>query len=34
MIGVHIPVIPEIYVPILKELREMDIAFTEKREEL
>ncbi len=34
MPGVHIPVIPEIYVPILQELKEMDIAFTEKREEL
>jgi saccharopine dehydrogenase (NADP+, L-glutamate forming) len=34
MTGVHIPVIPEIYVPILQELKEMDIAFTEKREEL
>ncbi len=32
--GVHIPVIPKIYVPILQELKEMDIAFTEKREEL
>lgn len=34
MTGVHIPVIPKIYVPILQELKEMDIAFTEKREEL
>jgi saccharopine dehydrogenase (NADP+, L-glutamate forming) len=34
MIGVHIPVIPEIYIPILQELKEMDIVFTEKREEL
>jgi len=34
MTGVHIPVIPEIYVPILQELKEMDIVFTEKREEL
>ncbi|UCE21474.1 MAG: saccharopine dehydrogenase NADP-binding domain-containing protein [Candidatus Aminicenantes bacterium] len=32
--GVHIPVIPEIYVPILQELKELDIAFTEKRDEL
>jgi saccharopine dehydrogenase (NADP+, L-glutamate forming) len=34
MTGVHIPVIPEIYIPILRELKEMDIVFTEKREEL
>ena len=34
MTGVHIPVIPEIYVSILQELKEMDIVFTEKREEL
>jgi len=34
MTGVHIPVIPEIYVPILQELKEMDIAFSEKKEEL
>ena len=32
--GVHIPVTPEIYVPILKELKEMDIEFTETREEI
>ncbi len=34
MTGVHIPVIPKIYIPILQELKEMDIAFTETREEL
>jgi saccharopine dehydrogenase (NADP+, L-glutamate forming)/spermidine synthase len=34
MTGVHIPVVPKIYVPILQELKEMDIAFTEKKEEL
>ncbi len=34
MAGVHIPVIPKIYIPILQELKEMDIAFTETREEL
>ena len=28
--GVHIPVIPEIYNPILNELEEMDISFTEE----
>ena len=31
-LGVHIPVIPEIYVPILEELKGMGIAFTEKKE--
>lgn len=30
--GVYIPVLPEIYRPILKELREMGIEFKEKRE--
>ena len=30
--GVHIPVLPEIYVPILKELKELGIAFEEKKE--
>ncbi|UCD14508.1 MAG: saccharopine dehydrogenase NADP-binding domain-containing protein [Thermoplasmatales archaeon] len=32
--GVHIPVIPEIYSPILDELEEMGIKFTEKTEVL
>jgi len=32
--GVHIPVTPEIYVPILQELKELDIAFKEKKEEM
>lgn len=32
--GVHIPVTPEIYIPILQELKEMDIAFKEKKEEM
>jgi saccharopine dehydrogenase (NADP+, L-glutamate forming)/spermidine synthase len=32
--GVHIPVIPEIYKPILEELRELGIAFKEMREEV
>jgi len=32
--GVHIPVIPEIYNPILDELEEMGIKFTEKSEKL
>ncbi len=32
--GVHIPVGPEIYMPILQELKELDIAFKEKREEM
>ncbi len=32
--GVHIPVIPEIYVPILTELKEIGIEFKEKRETL
>ncbi|UCE21450.1 MAG: saccharopine dehydrogenase, partial [Candidatus Aminicenantes bacterium] len=34
MTGVHIPVIPKIYVPILQELKELDIAFTETRDQL
>ena len=32
--GVHIPVKPEIYAPILKELNSMGIAFSEKKEHL
>jgi len=32
--GVHIPVLPEIYVPILKELKGLGISFTERKEEL
>lgn len=32
--GVHIPVIPEIYAPILQELKEMGIIFKEKREDI
>ncbi len=32
--GVHIPVTPEIYVPVLKELENLDIAFKEKREKI
>ena len=32
--GVHIPVTPEIYIPILQELKELDIVFKEKKEEL
>jgi saccharopine dehydrogenase (NADP+, L-glutamate forming)/spermidine synthase len=31
-LGVHIPVIPSIYIPILEELKGMGIAFTEKKE--
>ena len=34
MTGVHIPVIPEIYNPILDELREMGIKFDEKTEKI
>ena len=30
--GVHIPVLPDIYVPILHELKSLNIAFKEKRE--
>ena len=30
--GVHIPVSPPIYIPILKELKGMGIGFKEKRE--
>ncbi|MGD8540082.1 MAG: saccharopine dehydrogenase C-terminal domain-containing protein [Candidatus Aminicenantes bacterium] len=32
--GVHIPVLPEFYGPILQELTEVGIAFKEKREEI
>ena len=32
--GVHIPVSPEIYLPILAELKSLNIAFIEKREKL
>ncbi len=32
--GVHIPVIPEIYMPILAELKEIGIEFKEKKETL
>ena len=32
--GVHIPITPEIYEPILKELKDLGIAFKEKREEI
>jgi len=32
--GVHIPVLPEIYEPILQELKEQGIAFQESRENL
>jgi saccharopine dehydrogenase-like NADP-dependent oxidoreductase len=30
--GVHIPVLPEFYTPILEELKQLDISFKEKRE--
>lgn len=32
--GVHIPVISEIYKPILQELKEMEISFKEHRQEI
>jgi saccharopine dehydrogenase (NADP+, L-glutamate forming)/spermidine synthase len=32
--GVHIPVTPEIYIPILQELKELDIVFKEKKEDM
>jgi len=32
--GVHIPISPEIYLPILAELKTLNIAFKEKREKL
>jgi saccharopine dehydrogenase (NADP+, L-glutamate forming)/spermidine synthase len=32
--GVHIPVTPEIYIPILQELKELDIIFKENKEEM
>jgi hypothetical protein len=30
--GVHVPVIPEIYEPVLRELAGLGIALTEKRQ--
>jgi saccharopine dehydrogenase-like NADP-dependent oxidoreductase len=32
--GVHIPVVPEIYEPVLAELKTLNIAFTERKTEL
>jgi saccharopine dehydrogenase (NADP+, L-glutamate forming)/spermidine synthase len=32
--GVHIPVLPDIYKPLLEELKGLNIAFTEKKESL
>ncbi len=32
--GVHIPVTPEIYIPILQELKKLDIVFKENKEEM
>jgi saccharopine dehydrogenase-like NADP-dependent oxidoreductase len=32
--GVHIPVLPDVYKPILQELKMLNIAFKEKREKL
>jgi len=32
--GVHIPILPDIYKPLLEELKGMNIAFTEKKERL
>jgi len=34
MTGVHIPVLPDIYKPLLEELKGLNIAFTEKKEPL
>ncbi len=33
-IGVHIPILPEIYAPILQELKDLGIEFKEKKEEI
>jgi hypothetical protein len=33
-IGVHIPVLPHIYKPILEELKTLQIVFQEKREKI
>lgn len=32
--GVHIPILPEIYAPILQELKDLGIEFKEKKEEI
>jgi hypothetical protein len=32
--GVHIPVVPEIYEPVLKELEQLDIVCVEKTQVL
>ena len=33
-IGIHLPVIPEIYEPVMKELRTMDVKFVEEEREV
>ena len=33
-VGIHLPVIPEIYEPVLKELRTMDVKFVEEEREM
>ncbi|GAG35914.1 unnamed protein product, partial [marine sediment metagenome] len=32
--GVQVPVVPEIYEPVLEELSQMGVSFTEKTEEI
>ncbi len=32
--GVHIPVVPEIYVPVLKELEDLGMRFEERSEQI
>jgi saccharopine dehydrogenase-like NADP-dependent oxidoreductase len=34
LVGVHVPVLPELYSPVLTELRELGVAFHEKEEVL
>ena len=31
--GVHVPITPEVYNPVLEELKSYDIVFTEKESE-
>ena len=32
--GLHIPILPSVYEPVLKELKEYDIVFHETRSEI
>jgi len=34
LVGVQVPVVPEIYEPVLEELSQMGVSFVEKTEEI